>query len=101
MKSNQSHQIEGLEGIGRNNILYTGRAIHQPMIHGSTMRTYTPQKFYKNISHTPLRLDERMYKRPPSRTNNPHHTLPNNLPNQSIMSQTSSQNSSHSASPTL
>ena len=100
-----SHRIEDSGETGRSNISYTGRAIHHPMIHGSTVRTYTPQKFYRNISHTPLRLDERMYKRPPAQTNSPHCTLPNNNHNNSLnqpaMSQTSSQNSSRSALPTL
>ncbi len=103
MRSSLSHQIEDSEGIGRSNILYTGRATHHPMIHGLTTRTYMPQKFYRNISQTPPRLDEQMYKRPPGQTNSLHHTLPNYLQNQPTMSQTPSQSSSSSRSnsPTL
>src|SRR6266436_6884852 len=101
MRSNQSYQIEASGGTGRSNILYTGRATHRMMTRGSTMRTYTPRKFYRNISYTPLKLDKRTYKRPPRRTNSPHCTPPNKPPKQPTMSQTSSQNSSQSVSPTL
>src|SRR6266404_3857202 len=101
MRSNQSYWIEVSGGIRRNNISYTGRVIHHPMIHGSTMRTYTPQKSYKNISYTPLKLDEQMYKRLLHQTNSPHRTPPNKPPEQPTMSHTSSQDSSRSASPTL
>ncbi len=65
------------------------------------MRTYMPQKFYRNIYYTPPRLDEQMYKRPSCQTNSPHCTLPNNPPDQPTMSQTTSQTSSRSVSPTL
>ena len=71
------------------------------MIHGSTTRTCTPQKFYKNISYTLPRLDKQMYKRPSHQTNSPYCTLPNNPLKQPTMSQASSQTSSRLVSPTL
>ncbi len=101
MKLKRSYQIEASGGIGRSNISYIGKGIHHPMIHGSTKRTYTPQKSYKNISYVLPRLDERTYKKPSQRTNSPHRTLPKNPLKQPTMSQASSQNSSRLVSPTL
>ena len=52
-----------MEEEENDNILYTGRDIPTPTTCGSTTRTYTHQKFLKNTSHIPLRLDDQMFKR--------------------------------------